>query len=203
MTQIIGIIFIAVVVIALILEDKKSSREFYEKRIKKLEDEKSRAKSLNEALRSQQTSSRENVEQEEHYEAGYTSITQFNDAVDEIEKNIKYSPLERIYYESKLPDQIKNEVSLRVKTKEHLTYLARKGITQNDISSAKNIISQREEAIGTTLNLKSFTEDYIQQKGKVIAKEIFLGLVKIFEVAGRDVRASDEVYKELFEELPF
>ncbi len=195
MIQIIGIIFIAVVIIALILEDKKSSKEFYEKRIKELE-KSNRVLTLEGQLNS-------TSEEEEFCDAGFTSEKQFNDAIDEIEKGIKYSPLERIYYETQLPDQLKNEVGLRVKTKEYLNYLSTKGVSEKDIQSAKGIIALRENILCTQLDLESFVEDYINKKGKYIAEEIYLGLVKIFELSGRDISKSKEVYNKLFSDLLF
>ena len=186
----VGILFIIGCIVFYFYTTNKSNKEHLENKVKELE------KEINK-------SSEQLDDQDELEDFGYTSEMQYNNAIDEIEKSIKYSTLERIYYESELPDQLKNEISLRIKTKEHLAYLANKGITENDISSARNIISHREDIIGTSLNLKSFVEDYIQQKGKVLTEEIFLGLVKIFQVAGRDISTSDKVYAELFEDLLF
>lgn len=200
MTGLIGVIFIAGCIIALILEDKKSSKEFYGKRIKELEKDKSRANTIIKSLENQLVSDvNDNVDQD----SGYTSESQFNDAIDEIEKSVKYSPIERIYYETQLPDQLKKEVSLRIKTQEHLTYLQSKGISQSDINSAKDIIRLREEVLGVELNFKSFVLDVINQKGKHITEEIYLGLIKIFELSGGDVNNSKAIYNELFQELFF
>lgn len=201
MTQIIGIIFIAVVIIALILEEKKSSKEFYEKRIKDLENKLSSSKYQLSVLKNNHPRMH-SEDYEEYSDVGYTSEKQFNDGINEIENN-KYNSLECIYFESDLPDQLFNEVSLRVKTEQRLNHLVNKGITQEDINSAKDIINQREDILKTNLNLKSFVEDYINQKGKAIAEEKYLGLVKIFKVAGRDTSNSDKVYRELFEDLLF
>ena len=141
--------------------------------------------------------------EEEFQDYGYTSISQYNEAIDEIVKSVKYSPLERIYYEAQPPDQLKNEVSLRNKTQEHLRYIESKGVTQNDINVAKEIIRAREEVLGVGLDLKSFVLDTINQKGKSVTEEIFLGLVRIFELAGGDVADSEKVYIELFNGLYF
>lgn len=202
MTEIIGIIFIAGCVIALILEDKKSSKEFYRKRIEQLEKDKYWAETKIKSLENQQSNDTGDDNYKDH-DGGYTSESQFNDAIDEIVKSAKYSPLERIYYEAQLPDQLKNEVSLRIKTKEHLNYLDSKGITQNDINAAKEIIRLREGVLGVSLNFKSFVLDTINQKGRYITEEIYIGLVKIFELSGGDVSNSNEIYIELFGEMFF
>lgn len=200
----VGILFIIGCIAFYFYTTNKSNKEHLENKVKELEKEKFWTEAKINSLEKEINKSTEQLDdQDELEDFGYTSEMQYNNAIDEIEKSIKYSPLERIYYESELPDQLKNEISLRIKTKEHLAYLANKGITENDISSARNIISQREDIIGTALNLKSFVEDYIQQKGKVLTEEIFLGLVKIFQVAGRDISTSDKVYTELFEDLLF
>lgn len=112
--------------------------------------------------------------------------------------------MERIYYEAQLTDQLSNDVSLKEKTKEHLDYLESKGVDLNDMFVAKEIIRIRESVLGKPLDFEAFVIDTINFKSKDIADEIYLGLIKIFEVAGKDISMSTATfYYRLFLGLPF
>lgn len=126
----------------------------------------------------------------------FTSIEQFNDAINEIVKDAKYSPLERIYYESELTDQIHDKIPLKQKIQNHLDFLERRGLMQIDISAAKEIVN-RSAPLGKELGFEEFIMYTIQNKGEALTAEIFPGLVKIFEVAGYDTSDAKIVYDKL------
>ncbi|KJD33979.1 hypothetical protein PK35_04380 [Tamlana nanhaiensis] len=205
MTEIIGIIFIVGCVAFYFYTKYETKVEHLENKIKKQEKDKFRSETRIDSLEKEIQKSKEQLQNEEEFEDfGYTSESQYNDAIDVIVKSVKYSPLARIYYEAQPPDQLNNGVSLRDKTQEHLRYLESKGVTHNDIIVAKEIIRIREETLGKRLDFEAFVIDTINLKGKDIADEIYLGLVKIFEVAGRNISSSTDVlYNRLFLDLPF
>lgn len=198
----IGVIFIVGCIAFYFYTIYESKTESLENKIKKLEKEKASLeidKTLN-----KQSIVIEDAEVEQFYDSGYTSESQYNDAIDEIVKSVKYSPLERIYYEAELPDQLSNDMSLKEKTKEYLNYLEAKGVSNNDIDVAKGILQMREEMLGKKLDFEGFVRATIDYKGKYITKEIYLGLIKIYEVTGRNVNVSTNVlYNRLFLDLPF
>ncbi|ARN78234.1 hypothetical protein BST97_09650 [Nonlabens spongiae] len=195
MSQIIGILFISGVVIALILEDKKSSKKFYEDRIEDLKNELSNKK--NSILRlEKQLSQLSILDTQPNF--GYTSEDEYNDAIDELEKNMKSnSILETIYHDVDLPDQL-FYVSIREKTQTLLSKLEQTGIHHKDQRFSEDLVDAREKITGQLMNLELFIRDYIQQNSVRLAKEKYLGLVKIFEISGRDVADSKSLYSELF-----
>lgn len=128
------------VIIALILEDKKSSKEFYEKSILDL-------KSKNDLLKS---------------------------SLDNLQNKVELNSAKtRDLNEDRLVDDI-------------------------DINKAKSIVSRKDEDYGKHLTLEDFIIDSIERNGLKKTKEIFNGLVKIFELAGRDISNKEQIYNHYF-----
>lgn len=217
MVSIVVVIFVGGCIIAFLVQEKNSCKEFYTKRISELEKEVSklkgnetylnkRVKNLGEQLVELKENNKYEIDQSHplknvglideiellHYN-NYTSIEDFNDAVNEIVKDAKYSPLERIYYESQLTDQIHDQVHLKQRVKEHLDYLERKGIQNSDVFAAKEII-QRSVKPGIAPNFEDFILYTIKNKGKELTEEIYPGLLKMFEVTGYDLSNAETVY---------
>ncbi|NDI98729.1 hypothetical protein GWA97_06545 [Flavobacterium sp. LaA7.5] len=217
MVSIVVVIFVGGCIIAFLVQEKNSSKEFYTKRISELEKEVSklkgtetylnkRVKNLVEQLDDLKENNKYEIEQPEplngvgvideiELQMHNNSMTMddYNDIVNEIVKDAKYSPLERIYYESQLTDQIHDEVHLKQRVKEHLDYLLRKGVQNSDVFAAKEII-QRSVKPGIAPNFEDFILYTIKNKGKELTEEIYPGLLKMFEVAGYDVSKAETVY---------
>ncbi|GAA4237592.1 hypothetical protein GCM10022291_24770 [Postechiella marina] len=198
----VGIIFIVGCIAFYFYTKHESKVERLERNIEKLKNEKARLK-IDKNLKKQSTILVDD-EDEQFIDGGYTSVNQYNHAIDEIVKSAKYSPIERIYYEAQLPDQLSNDISLKEKTQEHLDYLESKGVNQNDIIAAKEILRMREDISGRKLDFEGFVLETINFKDKYVTKEIYLGLIKIYETAGRDITISTTtLYNRLFLDLPF
>lgn len=204
MTGIVAVIFIGGWVAFYFWTKHQSEKEHLEGKIKKLEKENHWAKINEQTRKSKDLKIEEKKDEDEYPDFGYTSIEDYNTAIDEIIKDAKHSPLERLYYEAELPDQLSNEVPLKVKTKEHLDYLIRKGVDNRDVEASREIIQSIENRANKNLDFEGFVKATIDFKGEFITKEIYEGLIKIYEVSGRTLEMSSlTVYNKVFEDLPF
>lgn len=211
MTGIAVVIFFAGIALAFILDDKKSSKLFYTKRIEQLEKEVSKLEDYNSYLTNRvqylndeleriefensNPSSEEGMIDEIELQLHNNSMSfdDYNDSINEIVKDAQFTTLERIYYESQLTDQIHDVVHLVERVKQQLDYLDRKGIDNNDIHAAKEII-QRSVPQGESVNFEEFITYTIRNKGKELTADIYPALIKMFEVAGYHAENTENIY---------
>lgn len=211
MTGIAVVIFFAGIALAFILDDKKSSKLFYTKRIEELEKEVSRLEDYNSYLTNRvqylngeleriefensNSSSEEGMIDEIELQLHNNSMSfdDYNDSINEIIKDAQFTTLERIYYESQLTDQIHDAVHLVERVKQQLDYLDRKGIDNNDIYAAKEII-QRSVPQGESVNFEGFITYTIRNKGKELTADIYPALIKMFKVAGYHAENTENIY---------
>jgi|GEM_PF-4307558 len=151
MTQIIGIIFMACVIIAFIIENKKSSKQFYEERIKKLESDIEWQKQV--------TLSQENE----------FKLLKYNSACKEIA----------------LTEGIK-------------TPIHEKDITEELENKAYHFINRKTEQLGKDVTLEDLIKDSIERNGKDSTKKLYLVIVQLMKVGGKDVSAVEEVFNKYF-----
>lgn len=136
-----------------------------------------------------------NIEEFEHESS--LSLDEYFIALDELEKSARVSPLEIIYYEVQLPDQLKGDVPLRQTVDEHLHFLERRGVMEIDIFTAKEIIKSSIK-LDEPVDFETFIVYTISRKGKEITQEIYPALIKIFQLSGNDISKAESIYLKFF-----
>lgn len=140
----------------------------------------------------------------------------FNEGIDKLKVGLLVLVLVFLYFlfKGKIRDQ-NEEINMQTKRKKSTEIIKKKHvqekehkprelnperkITQQDITKAKAIISREDVEAGKKITFEDFVVDSIERNGNKKTEDIYNGLVKIFELAGRDISTSDAIFNKYFD----